>query len=323
MTTKVCRGAVVALCVAALVGCSGWWSESTLRGTVTYRERIALTPNAVITVSLLDASFADGPAITVAETTFTADSRQVPLAFTLGYDKSRIEASHRYVVRGTIKQDDLLLFTTDQSYPVLTEGAPESLELMLVRARPSALTPDATSALPGRLVLAAEALHFVACGETGEGLVVEDQTGGEAATIVRDLGGEGDGVTALVRLDGNRLLEVRYAGLEGPTCEELPADVEVVARGQEPFWSATVAGGVLTVSTPDEAATAYPGSQWTRPGEDRWQFAAARSDSAATLDLVEERCIDSMSGARYPFSATLTRNGQELHGCAVEGRPAT
>ena len=59
------------------------------------------------------------------------------------------------------------------------------------------------------------------------------------------------------------------------------------------------------------------------PGEDRWQFAAARSDSTATLDLVEERCIDSMSGARYPFSATLTRNGQELHGCAVEGRPAT
>ncbi|MHC6802504.1 YbaY family lipoprotein, partial [Vibrio antiquarius] len=56
---------------AALVGCqtsqntemeSAEASMKTITGTVAYRERIALPPNAVVTVALEDVSLADAPA---------------------------------------------------------------------------------------------------------------------------------------------------------------------------------------------------------------------------------------------------------------------
>ena len=42
-------------------------ATSVVTGTVTYRERIALSPQAVVEVKLLDISQADAPAITIGE----------------------------------------------------------------------------------------------------------------------------------------------------------------------------------------------------------------------------------------------------------------
>lgn len=48
-------------------------------GTVTYRPRIALPPNAVVEVSLVDVSRADAPAITLAGQSIVTGGRQVPI----------------------------------------------------------------------------------------------------------------------------------------------------------------------------------------------------------------------------------------------------
>ena len=58
----------------------------TLSGTVAYRERIALPPDAVLTVRLLDVSRADAASVTLGETRVETDGRQVPLPFTVRYD---------------------------------------------------------------------------------------------------------------------------------------------------------------------------------------------------------------------------------------------
>ena len=110
-------------------------SDATLSGTVTYRQRIALPPNAVLSVKLLDVSRADAPSVTLAETRVGTDGGQVPLAFSLDYDSADVEARNRYVVRAEIfDAQGVLMWTTDTAYRVLTQGAPsDDVEIVLAQ----------------------------------------------------------------------------------------------------------------------------------------------------------------------------------------------
>jgi putative lipoprotein len=95
-------------------------------GTVTYLVRSALPPSAVIEVVLQDVSRADAPAETISSQRIEANGKQVPFPYELKYDPAQIDQSHTYAVRATIKDGDRLLFTSTQSYPVITRGAPTS-----------------------------------------------------------------------------------------------------------------------------------------------------------------------------------------------------
>ena len=92
-----------------------------ISGTVSYRERIALPENAVVTVTLEDISLADAPSTVIATQEFTADGKQVPFAFELSYDNNKIKANHRYNMRATIHVDGKLRFTTDTIKSVITD----------------------------------------------------------------------------------------------------------------------------------------------------------------------------------------------------------
>jgi putative lipoprotein len=105
--------------------------RATVAGTLLYQERIALPPTALVTVALEDVSRADAPSVTVALTSFTAGGRQVPLPFELSYDPSTIDERYRYNVRATIAVDGRVQFRTTQTYPVLTQGSPSSVVLVL------------------------------------------------------------------------------------------------------------------------------------------------------------------------------------------------
>jgi putative lipoprotein len=105
---------------------------SSVTGTVTYRERMALTPGAVVEVKLLDVSIADATAKLIAEQTIRPQ-HQVPIPFELVYDPAEIDARFTYAVRATIRDRDQLLFTTDRSYRVLTHENPNHVDLVLVR----------------------------------------------------------------------------------------------------------------------------------------------------------------------------------------------
>ena len=105
---------------------------ASVTGTVTYRERIALTPEAVVQVQLLDVSIADASAKLVAEQTIKPQ-HQVPIPFELIYDPAVIDERFTYAVRATIRERGQLMFTTDRSYRVLTRGSPSHVDLVLVR----------------------------------------------------------------------------------------------------------------------------------------------------------------------------------------------
>jgi putative lipoprotein len=65
-------------------------ATSVVTGTVAYRERVALPPDATAEISLIDASVQDVAAPVIATTTVRADGRQPPLPFSLSYDVSKI-----------------------------------------------------------------------------------------------------------------------------------------------------------------------------------------------------------------------------------------
>ncbi|MDX8530833.1 YbaY family lipoprotein [Mesorhizobium sp. VK25A] len=99
--------------------------SKTLSGTVTYRERIALPPSAVIEVRLLEVSRADAPATTISKTTIRPKGG-VPVHYKLRYDSAKIQRRHRYVVRARILIGDELWFMSTEAYPVFTEGEDET-----------------------------------------------------------------------------------------------------------------------------------------------------------------------------------------------------
>jgi uncharacterized lipoprotein YbaY len=105
-------------------------------GTVTYRERIALPDDAVVTVQIEDSSRADAPAMVIGEQVIPTMGRQVPLPFSVSYDPAAINPSARYTLRVRVTlADGRLLFITDTAYPVITRDAPISgIDVVVVRA---------------------------------------------------------------------------------------------------------------------------------------------------------------------------------------------
>ena len=107
-----------------------------LTGTVTYRERIRLRPDAVVSVRLEDISLADAPSKRLAEQTIEVAGRSVPIPYELVYDAASIDSRMSYAVRAEIRDGaGKLLWTSDTVHPALTRGAPEDgIDITVVTA---------------------------------------------------------------------------------------------------------------------------------------------------------------------------------------------
>ncbi|WP_299079626.1 YbaY family lipoprotein [uncultured Ruegeria sp.] len=123
--------------VAILATLASATFAGTVEGSATYRERIAVPPDATLFVELQDVSMADAPALTLSAQRYAIGG--VPVGFELTYDDTLIQDNHSYVVRASITQGQNLLFTTDTAYPVLTNGAANSADLILVQAQQDAV----------------------------------------------------------------------------------------------------------------------------------------------------------------------------------------
>lgn len=106
-------------------------SVAMVTGTATYRERIALTPDAVVEAKLIDVSRADAPAVTIGEQVIR-NPGQVPIAFEIEYDPSAIDPRFTYAVQVRIMEGERLAFINDSSYQVITRGMPTHVDMVLV-----------------------------------------------------------------------------------------------------------------------------------------------------------------------------------------------
>ncbi|WP_162798565.1 YbaY family lipoprotein [Sulfitobacter sp. SK012] len=123
-------GLAAALSVAMLTTVSAGVAETMhIETTVTYRERIALPPDAILEVELLDTSLADAPSIRMSSQRFKLDA--VPRTVAIGYDTDLIDERFTYTVAAKVISDGRVLFRSTTATPVLTRDAPRSAELVL------------------------------------------------------------------------------------------------------------------------------------------------------------------------------------------------
>jgi copper homeostasis protein (lipoprotein) len=130
-----------------LLLCLGGWegqASGQVKGTATYRERMALPPDAVFEATLEDVSKADAPAEVIGQARIERPGNP-PIRFEITYDPAQIISSHRYAVRARILVGGKLFFTTDQHYPVLTGGRGNEVTLLLRRAGSSGAAGGAGS----------------------------------------------------------------------------------------------------------------------------------------------------------------------------------
>ena len=111
-------------------------SKSMVSGSVFYRERIALPPDAVTTVRLVDVSRQDVAAVVLAEQEIVAEGRNVPFDFALEYDPASIDDRMSYAVQARIESGGELMFTTTEHIPVITRDAPtEGVKVLVHRVQ--------------------------------------------------------------------------------------------------------------------------------------------------------------------------------------------
>ena len=115
---------------------SGREPNASVSGTVAYRERLALTADAMLIVDLRDVSYADGPAPLIARQTISGPG-QVPIKFKVEYSRKDIDSRNRYSISARIVESDgRLAFTNDTAYEVITHGNPDKVDMLLVLVEP-------------------------------------------------------------------------------------------------------------------------------------------------------------------------------------------
>ena len=97
--TALAAGLLGLLCASAAHAAARSQDEAAappkITGSVAYRERIALPPDAVVQVRLDDASQPEAPPTLVAETTVPTAGKQVPISFELPYRAADILPNRR------------------------------------------------------------------------------------------------------------------------------------------------------------------------------------------------------------------------------------
>lgn len=107
-------------------------TELQITGTVTYRERVALTPEAVVQVEVVELMPDASTGAVLGEQTLR-NPGQVPIHFSVAIPPERVRPEATYVARARIT-DAGRLFSTPAPLPVLTQGKLSSDVQILVRS---------------------------------------------------------------------------------------------------------------------------------------------------------------------------------------------
>jgi heat shock protein HslJ/uncharacterized lipoprotein YbaY/uncharacterized membrane protein len=261
----------------------------TLTGEAFYRERIALAPEAVLVV---EARTADGAL--AAEARVAAEGRQVPLPFAVEAPQAALTLRAALMLGGRAVWASALV-------PVAEGG---------------------TGAVPPILLTRFEALAFATPYRCGDTVVTVGFDGPNARLrangVTRTLAPEPAASGARFAGDGAEFWskgDRATVTLEGTTLPEClpaipPGLFPLTARGNEPFWTLTLAEGRATFNpmagTASEDALPEP-----EVLPDALRFALP---SGLTVTLAEAIHRDTMTGMPYPVTVTLERDGETLTG---------
>lgn len=102
-----------------------------INGHITYPEKVAMAPNVVVTIQVVDVSRADAPAVVVATTELYPEGKQIPLSFRLSAKRSAFAKGRRYQVNVRITEGKVLRFITKQAHPLDIDNLPSRFDIVV------------------------------------------------------------------------------------------------------------------------------------------------------------------------------------------------
>ena len=240
----------ISVVLASLAAC-GSNPNASVSGTVTYRERLALSPGAQLVVELRDVSYADVASTLIARQTIS-DPGQVPIKFKVEYNRDDIDSRNTYAVSAKIiESDGRLAFTNDTAYDVITGGNPDKVDMLLVLVQPPPdLVQDGVDwrmwvEVPARVISANlipnELEHFLRIGyyqSTIEGCARPGSQG--------------------LRVEDNQIIATITLMQPPPTAWVIPCDEQLVELDAiEPIEASLEPGETYHVIVNDTATTSF------------------------------------------------------------------
>ncbi|EPE3192397.1 YbaY family lipoprotein [Cronobacter malonaticus] len=112
--------------------------QPNVSGTVWIRQKVALPPDAVLTVTLSDATQANSPSKVLAQKVVRTEGKQAPFSFVLPFNPSDIQPNARVLLSAAITVKDKLVFITDRVQPAVNQGGTK-IDLTLVPVQQTAV----------------------------------------------------------------------------------------------------------------------------------------------------------------------------------------
>lgn len=138
---------LLAMLAAFALGTPTLAETVTIRGEVTYRERIDLPPAAQLRIRLVDLT-KDGAPATLEAAADIANPGRVPLTFTLNFDTTLIDNRHDYGLEADIVAAGELWFTTPAAYPIEPLATTTPIAILVNFAGRLSETPTVPEAEP-------------------------------------------------------------------------------------------------------------------------------------------------------------------------------
>ena len=96
--------------------------QPNVSGTIWIKQKVALPPDAVLTVTLSDASLADAPSKVVAQRAVRTEGKQAPFSFVLPYNPSDVQPNARILLSAAVTINGKLVFIADTVQEAINNG---------------------------------------------------------------------------------------------------------------------------------------------------------------------------------------------------------
>ena len=96
--------------------------QPNVSGTIWIKQKVALPPDAVLTVTLSDASLAAAPSKVLAQRAVRTEGKQAPFSFVLPYNPSDVKPNARILLSAAVTINGKLVFITDTVQEAINNG---------------------------------------------------------------------------------------------------------------------------------------------------------------------------------------------------------
>ena len=301
----------------------GALNPHTIAGTVAYRERIALAPESIVNVALVEVTA--GGHVVIAEDV-VRPQRQVPIPFTLEFDQRLLDEARDYAVKAEILSKDKVVMWSLLTPVSLEELGSEDLELMLVKGMGEEPSVEAALALPGHTFTDGE-VEFTAYFEEGKVYLI--LPGSEMVILPQVRAASGakytDGITVFWNKGNQAFIEFQGKNFQthsadthlSPWEKAKAAGVDFRGLGQEPGWVVEIREGKTITFIGDYGdvkINVYVPEADFEPQTGGKRYTGASGVGTVEVTVWEEPHTDIMSGQVFPFSVTVAVGGRTYYG---------